>query len=79
MKASREIETAFARAIKANDKGQLVITTVDFVRELEVANKAWTLKQANQWIEDTVSTFEDISGEDGEQRTFSLFNLNGAL
>lgn len=55
------------------------VTTEDFVKQLEAVNWSWSLKQANIWIEYYVTTFKDISSDEGEARTFMLFNPNGGL
>ncbi len=38
---------------------------------------AW--RQANQWIEHYVTTFRDVSTQEGDERTFQLYNPNGGL
>ncbi|HID2768749.1 TPA: DNA polymerase V, partial [Klebsiella pneumoniae] len=40
-------------------------------------NWHWTPRQANQWIETYVTVFRDVSPNEGENRTFQLFNPNG--
>jgi hypothetical protein len=50
-----------------------------FVQELSKVNWNWTMKQANEWIEWYVTTFRDVSTQEGENRTFQLFNPNGGL
>lgn len=72
-----DIETAFERAVKMDPKGKRTITTVDFVSELKVVNWEWSLKQANEWIEHYTHNFSDISTQEGEARTFYMFNPNG--
>ncbi|EPQ4146960.1 DNA polymerase V, partial [Klebsiella pneumoniae] len=52
-------------------------TTAAFVRELHKFNWHWTPRQANQWIETYVTVFRDVSPNEGENRTFQLFNPNG--
>lgn len=47
--------------------------------ELSKVNWNWTMKQANEWIEWYVTTFRDVSTQEGENRTFQLFNPNGGL
>ncbi|GAB0970891.1 hypothetical protein MZ16F92_42990 [Escherichia coli] len=49
------------------------------MQELEKVNWNWSLKQANEWIEWYVTTFRDVSTQEGENRTFQLFNPNGGL
>ncbi|WP_435954094.1 DNA polymerase V [Dryocola sp. BD626] len=72
-----EIETAFDRAVKLEPNGRRTITTADFVAELEKVNWFWDLKRANDWIEMSVTTFKDISTQEGESRTFMVYNPNG--
>jgi hypothetical protein len=75
-----DIEHSFRQAIVFGPKnGQRTVTTAGFVRELAKRNWNWTLKEANQWIESYVTTFKDISTQEGENRTFMLFNPNGGL
>jgi hypothetical protein len=52
--------------------------TVTQFEELSKVNWNWTMKQANEWIEWYV-TFRDVSTQEGENRTFQLFNPNGGL
>lgn len=72
-----EIGYAFDRAMKIDQKGKKTVTTADFVRELAKVNWDWTRRQANDWIEMSVSTFKDISTEEGDNRTFMVYNPNG--
>lgn len=74
-----EIEIAFRDAVKIAESGRRTVTTVDFVAELGKRNWHWDLKRANDWIENSVSTFKDVSTEEGEERTFMVFNQNGGL
>ncbi|ELE9236198.1 DNA polymerase V [Enterobacter kobei] len=74
-----EIEPAFLAALKVLPDGKKTVTTADFVRELAKMNWEWSLKKANEWIEVNVHTFKDISSQEGEERTFMLFNPNGGL
>ncbi|HFF1820152.1 TPA: DNA polymerase V, partial [Raoultella ornithinolytica] len=50
-----------------------------FLAELERYNWHWSPRQANQWIEGYVTTFRDVSTQEGDDRTFQLFNPNGGL
>jgi len=79
MARSYEIEVAFRHAIKISDKGRRTVTTVDFVTELAKRNWIWELREANKWIEERVTTFHDISTDEGEARTFAIFNSNGGI
>ncbi len=74
-----QIEGAFRAAIKIEPSGRRTVTTQAFVKELEKVNWRWSLRQANTWIETYVTTFRDVSDQEGEARTFQLFNPNGGL
>jgi len=74
-----EKETAFKNAIKRDHQGRYTVTTVDFVTELERLNWHLTLKEANRWVEVHTTTFRDVSTQEGEKRTFQVFNPNGGL
>lgn len=74
-----EIEGAFRAAIKIEPSGKRTVTTQAFVNELGKVNWHWSLKQANTWIGTYVTTFRDVSDQEGEARTFQLFNPNGGL
>lgn len=74
-----EIESAFWAAIQIAPDGKKTVKTEDFLSELGKVNCHWSLEKANQWIEMSVSTFKDVSTQDGENRTFMLFNPNGGL
>ncbi|MCC3745340.1 DNA polymerase V [Rouxiella badensis] len=75
---AREYEKggAFDSAIKRSPQGRLTVTTVDFAAELAKRNWHLSLREANQWIENNICTFKDISTQEGEERTFALFNPN---
>lgn len=74
-----EIEAACRAAIVIEPNGRRAITTRRFVQELEKVNWFWSAKQANQWIEHYVTTFRDVSTQEGDDRTFQLFNPNGGI
>ncbi|WP_312198851.1 DNA polymerase V [Kosakonia cowanii] len=74
-----DIETAFRQAIVMEQSGRRTVTTADFVKVLLTFNWYWTPREANQWIEGHVSTFKDISQQEGELRTFMMYNPNGGL
>ncbi|WP_320734061.1 DNA polymerase V [Enterobacter kobei] len=74
-----EIEGAFRAAIKIEASGKRTVTTQTFVNELGKVNWHWSLRQANTWVETYVTTFRDVSDQEGEARTFQLFNPNGGL
>lgn len=74
-----DIETAFRKAIVHEPNGRRTVTTIAFVRELDSVNWHWSLREANHWIEIYTTTFKDISEQEGDARTFMLFNPNGGL
>jgi hypothetical protein len=74
-----DIEIAWHASIQREPNGRKTVTTQRFVQELSRVNWNWTMKQANKWIECYVTTFRDVSTQEGENRTFQLFNPNGGL
>jgi DNA polymerase V len=74
-----DIEIAWYASIQQDPNGRKTVTTQRFVQELSNVNWNWTMKQANEWIEWYVTTFRDVSTQEGENRTFQLFNPNGGL
>lgn len=74
-----EKEIAFRNAIKQDQRGRRTVTTVDFVNELAKLNWHFTLKEANRWVEIYTRTFRDVSTQEGEERTFEVFNKSGVL
>lgn len=78
--ASRyEITGAFTAAIKKDPNGLQTVSTQDFVTQLARVNWNRSLHEANKWIEHYVTTFKDISPNEGENRLFMLYNPNGGL
>ncbi|WP_342755228.1 DNA polymerase V [Pantoea sp. MBD-2R] len=71
-----DIAAAYRNSIKISPPGRRTVTTVDFVQNLAKYNHNWTLKGANIWIEHYQCSFKDVSIEEGERRTFQLFNPN---
>ncbi len=71
-----DIRPAFYAALHISPKGKRTVATVDFVAELAKRNHALSLHEANVWIEHHIDTFKDISTQDGEERTFMLYNPN---
>ncbi|WP_240343576.1 DNA polymerase V [Erwinia persicina] len=72
-----DIPAAFRASIQIAANGRRTVTTADFVAALEAVNHSWSLADANRWIEHYQSSFKDVSTEEGERRTFQLFNPNG--
>ncbi|MBA8057543.1 MULTISPECIES: DNA polymerase V [unclassified Citrobacter] len=79
MPRKSDIHSAFVAAIQLNPKGYQCLRTDDFIRELRARNWHFSQKDANEWIEWYVTTFRDVSTQEGENRTFQLFNPNGGL
>ncbi|MBW1213668.1 DNA polymerase V [Pantoea allii] len=74
-----EIMIAFRQAIKRDSQGRYTLSTLDFVRELDLLNWHYTLRAANKWVETHTTTFRDISTSEGEERVFQVFNPNGGF
>lgn len=72
-----DIAAAFNNSIKVASDGKRTVTTMDFVAYLAKVNHDFSLAEANRWIEHYQGNFRDISTEEGERRTFHLFNPNG--
>ncbi|MEI9693290.1 DNA polymerase V [Atlantibacter hermannii] len=71
-----DIRPAFYAALHISPKGKRTVTTRDFVAELAKRKHDWSLHEANVWIEHHIDTFKDISTQEGEERTFMLYNPN---
>ena len=74
-----EIKDAFVNAIKREPSLGYVVTTQDFVRQLERVNWHFSLREANQWIKANTVTFRDVSTQEGESNTYQQFNPNGGI
>jgi len=72
MSQDDEVWTAFRDAMRQDDVGQCTVSTRDFVAELEQRNASYTFRAANTWIEMHITTFSDISIEDGDCRLFQV-------
>ena len=64
-----EIKGAFVNAIKRDSTGRYVVTTQNFVHQLEIVNWHFSLREANQWIKTHASTFRDVSTQEGGAKT----------
>ncbi|MCU5775243.1 DNA polymerase V [Winslowiella arboricola] len=69
-------EIAFRDAVKRLPETGWTVTTDDFVASLARYNWPYTHREANVWIEHHKSQFKDISTQEGEFRTFRLYNYN---
>ena len=78
MPRKSDIPAAFRKSVVHEPSGRRIVRTVDFQRELANLNHVFTLREANLWIENYQSCFKDISTEEGERRTFFLYNPNSA-
>ena len=67
-----DIERSFLSAIVSHNDGAQIVTTENFVRELAKNNYTWTLREANEWIENNICPFRDVSLLEGELRIFQL-------
>lgn len=74
-----DIEAAFGSIVVIEPGRRRTLRTVDFMRELKKVNWNFSLRDANAWVEASVSTYKDISPTDGEERLFMLCNPNGGL
>ena len=79
MPRNSDIEIAWRQAIVIESNGRRTVTTSGFIRELAKVNWIWSPRQANRWIEHYVTTFRDVSTQEGDDRTFQLYNPNGGL
>jgi hypothetical protein len=75
----KDIRDCFRKSIKQDSRGQQLVTTGDFIVELERRNWHWTLERANSWIENQTTCFTDITPDFSENRTYRLYNANGGL
>ncbi|WP_428945315.1 DNA polymerase V [Pantoea sp. FN060301] len=72
-----DIPAAFRASIRISEQGRRTVTTADFVRNLSLYGHEWGLKEANSWIDFYQTTFKDVSTEEGDRRTYQLYNPNG--
>jgi hypothetical protein len=74
-----EIKGAFINAMRRVPGQGVVVTTQEFVRQLELLNWHFSLREANQWIRANTVTFRDASTQEGESKTYRQFNPNGGI
>ncbi|MBA8865613.1 hypothetical protein FHW11_002770 [Pantoea agglomerans] len=74
-----EIKHAFMNAMKRDPRLGVIVTTQEFVHQLERLNWHFSLREANQWIKTNTVTFRDVSTEEGESKTYKQFNPNGGI
>ncbi|WP_327204649.1 hypothetical protein [Pantoea agglomerans] len=49
------------------------------MRQLELLNWHFSLREANQWIRANTVTFRDASTQEGEAKIYRQFNPNGGI
>lgn len=76
MPRQSDIAVAFRKSVIIEPSGRRIVHTVDFQRELAKVDHVFTLRETNRWIEHYQCNFKDISTEEGDRRTFFLFNPN---
>ena len=79
MARETDIKAAFMAAMKREAGRGVIVTTQEFVRQLELVNWHFSLREANQWIKANTVTFRDDSSQEGEAKTYKQFNPNGGL
>lgn len=70
-----DINAAFRAAVRLDAKGQKVLRTDDFIRELQAANWHFSEKDANDWIERNQSYFVDKTPDESDNRLWMLRNM----
>lgn len=74
-----EIKHAFMNAMRRDSRQGVIVTTQEFVHQLEKVNWHFSLREANQWIKTHTVTFRDVSTQEGETKTYQQFNPNGGI
>ncbi len=64
------------QSVQLAANGRRTVMTAYFVAALTRVNYDWSFAVANRLIERYQSTFKYVSTEEGERRTFLLFNPN---
>lgn len=70
-----EINAAFREAVRLDAKGQKVLKTQDFIRELRHNNWHFSEKDANDWIEQNQKDFVDKTPDSSDNRLWMLRNM----
>lgn len=70
-----DIGTAFRAAVRREPSGRLVVTSVDFVRELGELHHHWSLSQANAWIDRYQTYFRDYTSHEGDDRCYFMIGM----
>ena len=79
MPRNYEIKHAFMNAMRREPGLSVIVTTQEFMRQLELLNWHFSLREANQWIKANTVTFRKASTQEGEAKTYKQFNPNGGL
>lgn len=74
-----EIKHSFMNAMRRKPGQGVIVTTQEFVRQLELLNWHFSQREANQWIRANTVTFRDASTEEGDAKTYCQFNPNGGI
>lgn len=74
-----EIKHAFMNAMRRDPRQGVIVTTQEFVHQLELLNWHFSLREANHWIRANTVTFRDASTQEGEAKTYKQFNPNGGI
>jgi len=65
MARNYEIDSAWRASIRREPNGRQTVKTETFVSELAKVNFEWSYRQANQWIETYLKTFQQKKGKVG--------------
>ncbi|MCX3307942.1 DNA polymerase V [Pantoea vagans] len=79
MARESDIRGAFMAAMRREPGLGVIVTTQEFVHQLEKLNWHFSLREANQWIKANTVTFRDASTQEGEAKTYKQFNPNGGI
>jgi len=79
MARQSDIKAAFMAAMRREPALGVIVKTQEFVRQLELVNWHFSLREANQWIKANTVTFRDVSTQEGEAKTYKQFNPNGGI
>ena len=70
-----DIGAAFTAAVKPDPKRGFIVTTADFVQQLEAHHHHWSLEQANRWIARYQTYFRDYTPHEGEDRCYFMMGM----
>ncbi|MDP1481723.1 DNA polymerase V, partial [Klebsiella pneumoniae] len=69
MPRTADIEIAWRQAMVIEPTGRRTVTPSGFIRDRAQVPWIWSPRQANQWLEHAVTTFREVSTQDGDERT----------